>query len=372
MTLLLGAALTIGAIGCTAPTPTPPAADPGSGLPDPAPTAAPAAEMLLPSGEPRTVAAGLRAPWSVVRLADGTALVSERDTGRVIELRPDGTKRTAARIAGVRHGGEGGLLGLAVDSAEQWLSVYLTAERDNRIRRYPLQRTPEGIALGEPESVLTGIPRSRTHNGGRLAFGPDGMLYATTGDAGVPSRAQSRSSLAGKLLRLTPEGGVPDDNPFPGSPVYSLGHRNPQGLVWDADGTLWAAEFGQNTWDELNRIEPGGNYGWPEVEGRERDPRYRDPVVQWRTARASPSGLTWIDGTLFVAALRGRRVIAVHPGDDGAQTRSTLVGEHGRVRLVLPGPEGTLWLVTNNTDGRGTPKRGDDRILEYRLAPAAG
>src|SRR5690606_26644823 len=172
--------------------------------------------------------------------------------------------------------------------------------------RYPLLQDEGSVTVGAAEWVLRDLPRGDNHNGGRIAFGPDGMLYVTVGDAGQRNLAQRMDSLGGKILRIEPDGGIPADNPFPGSPIYSLGHRNPQGLAWDADGQLWASEFGQNRWDELNQIVPGGNYGWPEVEGQEAAPDFIEPVRQWRTNEASPSGLAFIDGTWFMAALRGQ------------------------------------------------------------------
>jgi glucose/arabinose dehydrogenase len=200
------------------------------------------------------------------------------------------------------------------------------------------------------------------HNGGRIAFGPDGMLYATVGDAGDPSSAQDLDSLAGKILRITPEGDVPADNPFDGSPVYSYGHRNPQGLAWDDEGTLYASEFGQDTWDELNVIRAGGNYGWPEVEGVADREGYIDPVQQWTPDEASPSGIAIVGGSLFIANLRGERLREI-PLDDLAASVEQFDGEFGRLRDVVVAPDGGLWVLTNNTDGRGSPSAGDDRII---------
>jgi glucose/arabinose dehydrogenase len=212
--------------------------------------------------------------------------------------------------------------------------------------------------------VLEGIPAAGHHNGGRLAFGPDGMLYATAGDAGDTASAQDRDSLAGSILRMEPDGTVPRDNPFDGSPVYSYGHRNPQGLAWDSDGTLYASEFGQDTWDELNVIEPGGDYGWPEVEGIADDDRFIDPVQQWEPADASPSGIAVTDDSIWIANLRGARLTEV-PLDDLGDSTEHLVEEHGRLRDVVVAPDDTLWVLTNNTDGRGDPGPGDDRILRF-------
>lgn len=341
------------------------------GTPAPAPTREP--DGVQPVGEPVTVTTGLAAPWSILRIPlgddadDAITLVSERDTGNVQQLMPDGTLNLIGTVPGVVHAGEGGLLGLAYldDGETQWLYAYLTAADDNRIVRIPFG---DELGIGaEPEVVLDGIAKASNHDGGRIAFGPDGMLYATVGDASNPDSSQDPASLNGKILRMTPTGGVPDDNPGD-SLVYSMGHRNPQGIAWDGDGQLWAAEFGQNTWDEFNRIEPGGNYGWPIVEGQVGDPRFIDPVVQWSTDQASPSGLTWISGTFFLAALGGQQLWAIYVEDDGsAGAIGWYPGAYGRIRDVTPGPDGSLWMLTNNTDGRGDPREGDDRILEVHL-----
>jgi glucose/arabinose dehydrogenase len=195
------------------------------------------------------------------------------------------------------------------------------------------------------------------------------MLYATAGDAGEPDRAQDEASLGGKILRMLPDGDVPDDNPFGDSVVFSLGHRNPQGLAWDRDGLLWAAEFGQNQWDELNVILAGQNYGWPKVEGIASVDDFVDPVQQWETSEASPSGLAFVRDTFFLAALRGKRLWAIYPGEETIDSVAWFQGEFGRLRDVAAGPDGTLWMLTNNTDGRGEPTEGDDKIIEVRLAP---
>ena len=168
---------------------------------------------------------------------------------------------------------------------------------------------------------------------------------------------------------MTPTGGVPADNPF-GNLVWSLGHRNPQGIGWDSSGRLWAAEFGQDTWDELNLVAPGGNYGWPVVEGAASDPRFVDPVLQWPTDEASPSGLAVVDDTVFIASLRGQRIWRWVP-DSGQPPSPWFVGEFGRIRDVAAGPDGTLWFLSNNTDGRGDPRAGDDRLWQVALVPAA-
>jgi glucose/arabinose dehydrogenase len=306
------------------------------------------------------VVTGLQSPWGLAFLPDGSALVSERDTGRILSLR-DGRVSEVARIADSRLRGEGGLLGVAVApsfATDGWVYAYYTTATDNRIARL---RPGSGAP---PEVLVSGIPAAGIHNGGRIAFGPDGYLYAGTGDAADRSRAQSRGSLGGKILRMTAEGRPAPGNPF-GSLVWSYGHRNVQGIAWAADGTMYASEFGQNRYDELNRIEPGRNYGWPEVEGPSDDPRFVRPLATWTTADASPSGIAVVGEHVYVACLRGRKVYRV--ALDGSRPARLLGDRYGRLRTVAPAPDGSLWVITSNTDGRGDPGRRDDRILRVRL-----
>ncbi|OLT43167.1 glucose dehydrogenase [Saccharomonospora sp. CUA-673] len=309
-------------------------------------------------GSADPITTGLDAPWSITFL-DDTPLISARDTGQILELTGDST-RVVGTVEGVEAGGESGLLGLEVDGDE--LYVYSTAHDGNRIQRFTVDGQPGSLSLGEPETVIDGLPSAVYHSGGRIAFGPDGMLYATVGDAGIPEDAQNPDSLAGKILRLTPEGGIPEDNPFEDSPVYSYGHRNPQGIAWSEDGTMFASEFGADTWDELNVIEPGANYGWPDVEGIGGDDRFVDPVQQWTPDESSPSGIEIADGTIYIANLRGERLFTV-PVADPTTSEELLSGEYGRLRDVARTPDGQLWVLTNNTDGRGSPADGDDRVL---------
>ena len=320
--------------------------------------------QVTPTGTPQVVATGLGAPWSVV-FRNGTPLISERDSARILELGDDGTARAIGTVQGVEHAGEGGLLGLAVDDQGR-LYAYSTAADGNRIQRFDVTGTPGSLALGQPKTILDQIPSASYHDGGRMAFGPDGMLYVTVGDAGQSSRAQDLDSPGGKILRMTPDGEVPQDNPFSGSLVYSYGHRNPQGLTWADDGTMFATEFGQNTWDELNIITPGTNYGWPTVEGIANTEGFTDPVQQWAPSAASPSGMTIVNGTLFIANLRGAVLRAVPVADPTAST-DYYNSEYGRIRDVVVTPDGALWFVTNNTDGRGDPGPDDDRILSVGL-----
>ena len=307
-----------------------------------------------------TVATGLDVPWGLAFLPDGSALVSERDTARILRI---GRGATAAvgTVDGVVARGEGGLLGIAY--ADGWLYAYLTAATDNRVVRMPWN----GEALGAAEPVVTAIPKADIHNGGRITFGPDAMLYVATGDAGEPGAAQDPASAAGKILRVAPDGSIPDDNPFPGSPVFSLGHRNVQGLAFDTRNRLWASEYGQSDVDELNLVTAGSNYGWPECEGACSETSYVDPVVQWQpTSTASPSGVAIVGDYAYVASLRGQTLWQVSLNGSAEATRLDL-GDPGRLRTIAAAPDGSLWLSTSNTDGRGDPRDEDDRILRLSL-----
>lgn len=362
--------------GCSAPAPTPDPTVTRTPTSTPRPTGSSPAVAAIPwqpSGQTTVLETGLEAPWSVLRLPSGSALISERDSGSIMERLPAGGMREAGTVPGVVHQGESGLLGLAVrpESAPAFLYAYLTTADDNRVVRMPLSGVPGSYAIGAPEPIVTGIPKASNHDGGRIAFGPDGMLYITAGDASTPANAQNVGSLGGKILRVTAEGQVPADNPFPGSPVWSYGHRNPQGIGWDSRGTMWASEFGQNTWDELNIIRPGANYGWPTVEGVGNDPAFTDPVYQWPTDAASPSGLAVVGDTVFLAALRGERLWTAWSTDGAAPVTAApfFDGEFGRLRDVVAVGD-RIWLLTNNTDGRGSPRSGDDMLIEVALTPA--
>jgi glucose/arabinose dehydrogenase len=347
------------------PTPTP---EPTTEEATPTPTAEPG--PVVPAGF-SDVATGLRSPWGLVFLPDGSALVSERDTARVVRVTTGGEVSEVGVVPDVVPGGEGGLMGLALGPGPEdptFVYAYFTAASDNRLVRMPW----DGSALGSPEVLLDGVPKARTHNGGRIVFGPDGRLYVATGDAQESSRSQDPGSPAGKILRLEPDGGIPADNPFPGSPVWSLGHRNVQGLAFDDEGRLWAGEFGQRAYDELNLIEPGANYGWPEVEGPgDGGGRFVEPVAVWSpTGDASPSGIAWVRDTVFLAALAGARLLRV-PVPDGVagEPDDAAVGQFGRLRTVEVAPDGSLWVLTSNTDGRGNPREGDDRVLRVTVTP---
>lgn len=313
-------------------------------------------------GTPTDLVTGLKTPWGLAVLPDGGLLVSERDTGHIKRI-GQGSPAIVTTVGDVKPTSEGGLLGLALSPDGSQLYAYATTARDNRV----LRMAWDGTKLGAPQVLLDGIPYASNHDGGRLGFGPDGMLYVSTGDAAVRSNAQDRNSLAGKILRLTPDGKAAPGNPF-NNPVWSYGHRNVQGLAWDDRGRLWASEFGQNTQDELNLIERGGNYGWPEIEGNETKLEGRiNPVRVWRTDDASPSGLAFARGSLWMAALRGGRLWEIPLSGDGtAEPKAHFTGTYGRLRSVVAVADGLL-LSTSNTDGRGTVRNGDDRILRVPL-----
>jgi glucose/arabinose dehydrogenase len=315
------------------------------------------------------LATGLEVPWGAAVLPDGATLVSERVSARIDRIPADGgARRTIGTVPGVEAGGEGGLLGLAISptyATDRLVYAYLGTADDNRVVTMSLR----GDRLGAPRAIVTGIPKGPIHDGGRIAFGPDGKLWITTGDAGIRELAQDRDSLAGKILRAEPDGSVPADNPF-GTLVWSYGHRNVQGIAWDSGGQPWATEFGQSTFDELNLIRKGANYGWPLIEGVGRRDGFEDPAVTWRTDEASPSGLAIVDDIAYVGALRGQRLWQVPlRGDQAGEPSARLTDSLGRLRTVVAAPGGKALLVTtSNRDGRGSPRDGDDRVVLVSLA----
>jgi glucose/arabinose dehydrogenase len=329
-------------------------------------TSAPA--QVPPVRIQKVLATGLTSPWGLAFLPDGSALISERDTGLVKRIPAGGGRTTTVgKVKGVRPNGEGGLLGLAVPPGPdpRFVFAYYTSARDNRVVRLAW----DGTRLGRPTPILTGIPMNSIHDGGRLLVGPDDTLFVSTGETGNPKLAQDRRSLAGKVLRITFDGRPAPGNPFPHSPVYTLGHRNVQGLAFDSAGRLWASEFGQSDVDELNLLRPGRNYGWPVHEGAAKDDRFVNPAVQWSpTSIASPSGIAILDDIAYVASLRGEVLWQVPlSGTHAGRPIALRLGDLGRLRTVSVAPDGSLWLVTNNTDGRGQPRPRDDRILRLSV-----
>ena len=326
----------------------------------------------------QTITENLTSPWGMAFLPDGSALISERDTGKIKRIPAEANGRPAVglvdapvvgTVRGVRPGGEGGLLGLAVPTTSngeqpEFIFAYYTGRGDNRVVRIEW----DGRRLGRQTPIVTGIPKANYHNGGRLLI-DDESLYIATGDAGIPDLSQDRSSLAGKVLRVDFDGKPAAGNPFAGSPVFTYGHRNVQGLALDNAGRLWATEFGTSTADELNLLQAGRNYGWPIVEGRGSDRRFTNPKVTWSpTSTASPSGMTIAGDNAYVASLRGEVLWRVPlNGTRAGKPVAGPIGERSRLRSIERAPDGRLWLMTNNTDGRGDPGPRDDRVIRLSV-----
>lgn len=322
------------------------------------------------------IAENLEIPWGIAFLPDGSMLVSERP-GRVVHIETG----QVFEIDGVEHVGEGGLLGIALhpDFAQnRYVYLYQTTETDdglrNRVVRYTYANNAGSDALAFDRVIFSDIPGARFHDGGRIAFGPDGHLYVTVGDAGERDAAQDLDSLAGSILRINPDGSIPDENPF-GNAVYSYGHRNPQGLTWDSAGRLWSTEHGRSGlrsgFDELNLIAAGGNYGWPDSEG---DTVIADTVAPKQHSTASitwaPASAAYIDGSVFFGGLRGAALYeAVLDGSEVVSLREHFTDDFGRIRTVTVGPDNMLYITTSNRDGRGNPRDGDDKVI--RINPAS-
>ena len=345
---------------------------------------------------------GLEVPWALIFLPDGRALVSERpgrirlirdgmlqdDPYAVLEAVEGGGTGLIGFFLELAVGGEGGLMGLALHPRfpeQPYIYAMHTYRGPNGAANRVIRLQDQGRHGRFDRVIIDGIPGGLNHNGGRIAFGPDGMLYVTTGETYDAELAADRGSLGGKILRLTPDGAVPEDNPFPGSPVYSFGHRNPQGLAWHPEsGDLFASEhgpsgeFGLGAHDEINVIRPGGNYGWPKVVGAPGRAPYIDPIVVWKDTAVPPGGMAFYRGDLFVAALGSGALIRIGLAQAGPPYRVERIerwfaagprsGRLGRIRDVVVGPDDRLYFLTSNRDGRGSPAPGDDKI--YRLERA--
>jgi aldose sugar dehydrogenase len=304
----------------------------------------------------------LNTPWALDFLPNGTMIFTQRE-GQVSTW--DGKSLNIVGNISVKAQGESGLLGLAVDpefSKNNYIYVYYTGNTSNKISRFTLNQKLENETI-----LVENIPSASIHDGGRLKFGPDGKLYATTGDASQRDLAQDVNSLAGKILRLNKDGSLPDDNPF-NNYVWSYGHRNPQGITWSDNGIMYASEHGQSRNDEINIIVKGGNYGWPLEEGENLTGKYKNPLIFYTNFTLAPSGMAFFQGDLFVAGLRGNqlRQIVLDGSGQKVVSEAELFTNLGRIRDVVV-HDGYLYISTSNQDGRGVPKAGDDKIIRFQV-----
>lgn len=335
-------------------------------------------QQLAPTAESgqqiEIVAENLKIPWEIAFLPDGSLLITERP-GNLVRIWPD--SRQSVPVAGVAHVGEGGLLGLALHpdyTDNHLLYLYSTTRAGggltNRVERYVFDETAN--ILNDRTVILEGIPGSSNHDGGRLAFGPDKLLYITAGDAENQPSAQDKNALSGKILRLQADGGIPADNPF-GNAVYSYGHRNSQGFAWDSDGRLWESEHGpsggQTGNDEVNLIQKGGNYGWPDIRGTQTRAGMIAPVIESGISDTwAPADLLVVDDLVFFTGLRGEALYSARiTGFSLTDFKANFAGEYGRLRAVVLSPDGEwIYFTTSNTDGRGSPNAGDDKIIRVK------
>ena len=389
------------------------------------PTDQPTKEPVLhsyavPTGKTKTLITGLRAPWELLFLPDGQALIDERDSGTISQINKDLSVHKVAFTSTTPpciKFCEGGTLGMtyAADRPGGKLSlfVFLTTLNDNRILKYDLDSDESGNwSLSNKRVILKGIDRSglsTTHNGGRLAIGPDGKLWVSSGDAGMRgSTSQNWDRLAGSVLRVNLDGSVPADNPRPGKYAWAKGLRDTQGMAWDNYGDMWTTEFGQDTWDELNLMEKGKNYGWPLAEGLYKfvdtplppgnpgsngqgtaespapqptipsmpsdkelmkDSRFTPPVLAWHPVEAACSGIAFVRGSLISACLRGGKlwVIPVLGDKKLGEPQPFFAGKFGRIRKATLAPDGSLWIITSNKDGRGGWSKGGENPLDDRV-----
>jgi len=333
--------------------------------------------------EVEVAAKGLNVPWALAVDQNDNVYFTERN-GNIWVIENGILSSEPLYTFGYpfQSTGEGGLMGIALDEDFEnngYLYVMYTYREQGRLNNAVARLVKSDQELMFDQVLIDQIPAARTHNGGRIKIGPDGKLYITTGDAEVPEFAQNLSSLAGKILRINVDGSIPQDNPFPGSPIYSYGHRNPQGLAWDAQGVLYASEHGTSAQDEINVIVPGGNYGWPVVQGGNTQGagNVQIPLIQSGNVTWAPSGMDFANqgpwnGKLLVANLRGEQLLVItivedQDGEKEAFTDTWLKPEYGRLRDVVRGNGASIYIATNNRDGRGNPRSQDDKILRLRL-----
>ena len=308
------------------------------------------------------IAQDLQVPWAIDFLPNNTMIFTQRD-GEVKIIDPEGSE-TVGRIAVTAHG-ESGLQGLAVDpdfSNNNYIYVYYTASDGNRVSRFVFNGTLKNETI-----LLDKIPSNNIHNGGRIKFGPDGLLYITTGDAGNNASAQDLNSLAGKVLRMYKNGSVPVENPY-NNYVSTYGHRDPQGLTWSSNGTLYESEHGDNHNDEINILVSGGNYGWPLYQGNNTAPGYILPMIVYTDYTLAPSGVAFYNNKLYVAGLRGSQLRQISLTSNGSSFtgQQALFTQLGRIMEVVF-HDGYLYIATSNTDGRGVPQWGDDKIIRITV-----
>ncbi len=323
------------------------------------------------------IAENLDTPWGIAFLPDNIILITERP-GRVRLIGAHGGLQYDPVIVlnQVKEVGESGLLGIAPHPdflGNQYVYLYYSyGVQVNRLRNDTINRVVrmkfQNNKLINEQIIVDGIPGSDNHNGGRMHFGPDGYLYITTGDAQDVSQAQDTSSLAGKILRVTDEGKPVSGNPF-GNLIYSYGHRNPQGIAWDSFRNLWATEHGRSGvasgYDELNFIQSGKNYGWPDIQGDETASGMEKPILNsGATNTWAPSGAAFVESSLFFGGLKGEALYEAVIGDiEVTELKEHFKGQFGRIRDVVLGPDGMLYITTSNQDGRGNPASVDDRVI---------
>ncbi len=331
-------------------------------------------DRMIDNKDEGVVAGNLEVPWSLVFLPDGAILVTERP-GRVRLIDNKGRLRSGSVLSlevDKKTNGEGGLHGITLHpefEKNHFVYLYYTYENDNGQTLNKVTRfVYENNSLVSESTIIDNIPGSIFHDGGRIKFGPDNFLYITTGDAQAPDNAQNLNSLSGKILRIKDDGGIPDDNPFSNA-IFSYGHRNPQGIVWDKDGRLWSTEHGRSGissgLDELNLIKSGNNYGWPDIEG---DETQNGMQVSKKNSGVSdtwaPASAAYYSGSIFFGGLRGEALYeAVLDGESVKEIKEHYKGQLGRIRDVIIGPDNMLYLTTSNRDGRGKVQQSDDKII---------